>query len=213
MRIVFVLCVFFGLNGFSQISYDFSNSLPPDGENISAVSKIYFGLYSSEGVDIDYEMNEDGVFAISLIYNSMSRETIRESSKYSVKDGYLFGVTESDSIPCELQGEYYHFAIKFKEKIIGGASKNILTKVNKNTYIVNFEENGHYTPSLLQFKGKELNVQHFTYDEATTIFDAIALRTENPTAEMTYVTLEPTLEEWNAITQEEILAEKIVFIR
>lgn len=213
MRIVVVLFVVISLNGFSQVSYDFTNPLPPEGKILKTVSKSQFGIYSSNNVDIDYEFNKEGIYALSIIYNSISRETIRESSKYHVKDGYLFGVTLDDSIPCELQGEYYHFGVKFKEQIIGEQSKNILIKIKESTYALNFEENGHYTPSLIQFKGKELSIQHFTYEDSTSVFNEIALKTEVPSSQMTYITLEPTLTEWNAISRDEILGNKIVFTR
>jgi len=207
---VAVLITFFAK---SQLSYDFANPLPPEGKNITLVSKPQFGIYSSGQVDIDYEFNAQGVFAISIIFNSISRKTIRESSQFSLKDGFLFGVTGSDSIPCELQGEYYHFGIKFKEQIIGGTSKNILTRIDPSTYIINFEDKEHYTPSLLVFKGKKLSVQHFTYEDSTTFFDTISLRTEIPSTQLTYITLDPTLEEWNSLSFTEILGTKIEFER
>lgn len=197
----------------SQQSYDFAIPVPPNGKEITTISKSYFGNYSSKQVDVDYEFNKEGVWAIAFIYSTISRETIRESSKYRVKDGFLFGVHETDSIPCELQGEYYHFAVKYKEQIAGGTAKNILVKISESSYILNFEDNGHYTPSLFEFKGKSLNVQHFTYEEGSKLFDGILNRTETSTPQMNYILLEPTATEWNAIPQKDILGEKIIFGR
>lgn len=207
--LLFALCLTFFAK--SQISYDFANTLPPEGEKNATVLKTYFGTYSSDQVDIDYQFNKEGVFAISFIYNSMSRETIRESSIYSVKDGYLFGVTGVDSIPCELQGEFYHFAVMFKEQIVGGSAKNVLSKLNQTTYILNFEDNGHFTPSYLTFKGNELTIQHFSYEESTTLFDAIAEKSETPLGGMNYITLDPTKEEWLVIQQSDITGAKLLF--
>ena len=195
----------------SQISYDFANTLPPEGEKNTTVLKTFFGTYSSEQTDIDYQFTKEGVFAISFIYNTISRETIRESSIYSVKDGYLFGVTGADSLPCELQGEFYHFAIMIKEQIVGGAAKNVMSKLNQSTYILNFEDNGHFTPSYLTFKGNELSIQHFTYEDATTIFDVITDKAETTIGEMNYITLNPTKEEWIGMQQNDISGTKILF--
>ena len=199
--------------GKSQLSYDFAEPLPPEGKKVTTVSKPYFGNYSSDKVDIDYEFTVDGIYAISIIYNSISRETIRESSQYRVKDGFLFGVTETDSIPCVLQGDYYHFGVKFREQIAGENTRNVLSKLNENSYILNFEDNGHYTPSLFEFKGKELSIRHFTYEDSTELFNGISLKSEKPFNELTYVTLEPTLVEWNAIPSDSILGNKTVFTR
>lgn len=211
------LFIFFAIISFtlaySQQSYDFAKPLPPNGKEITTVSKPYFGSYSSKQVDVDYEFNQDGIWAIATIYNSISRETIRESSKYKVKDGFLFGVLETDSIPCELQGEYYHFAVKYKEQIVGGSAKNILVKLSESSYILNFENDGRYTPSLLEFKGKTLNMQHFTYEEDSKLFDGITNRIETSTPQMNYILLEPTSTEWDAISYKQILGDKIVFGR
>jgi hypothetical protein len=214
MKIIgFVAFILVAFSGKSQLSYDFAQPLPPEGKTVSAVSKPYFGNYSSDKVDIDYEFTAEGIFAVSIIYNSISRETIRESSQYRVKDGYLFGIAPEDSVPCYQQGEYYHFGLRFREQIIGGESKNVLTKLNETTYILNFEDNGHYTPSLIEFKGKELALRHFTYADSTELFDGITLKTEKPFNELTYVTLEPTLSEWKAIPRDEILGDRITFTR
>ena len=207
--LLFALCLTFFAK--SQISYDFANTLPPEGEKNTTVLKTFFGTYSSDQTDIDYQFNKEGVFAISFIYNSISRETIRESSIYSVKDGYLFGVNGVDSVPCELQGEFYHFAIMFKEQIVGGTAKNVLSKLNQSTYILNFEDNGHFTPSYLTFKGNEMIIQHFTYDDETTIFDEIADKSETTIGEMHYITLDPTKEEWLGMQQIDISGTKLLF--
>lgn len=214
MKYFFLLPIFFVLFfAHGQQSYDFAIPLPPDGKEVVTVAKSYFGQYSSKQVDVDYEFNKNGIWAIATIYSSISRETIRESSKYLVKDGFLFGVHETDSIPCELQGEFYHFAVKYKEQIIGGNSKNVLVKLSESSYILNFENEGHFTPSLLEFKNKVLSIQHFTYEENATIFDGITNRIEKSTPEMNYILLQPTLSEWNALAQNQILGEKIIFGR
>lgn len=197
----------------AQVSYDFSEALPPEGKSVISVSKPYYGSYNSKQVDVDYEIKKDGIWAVATIYSSISRETIRESSKYKVKNDFLFGITEEDSIPCVLQGEFYHFALKYKEQIAGGDSKNVLVKLSETSYILNFETDGHYTPSLFEFKGKVLNVQHFTYEENTKIFDGISNKTEKSSAQMNYVLLEPTLSEWKSISQNQLFGNKILFNR
>lgn len=207
------LVLFYITTCYSQKSYDFALPVPPEGKEVVTVSKSQFGSYSSEQVDVDYEINKEGIWAVATIYSSISRETIRESSKYKVKDDFLFGVHETDSIPCVLQGEFYHFAVKYKEQITGGESKNILVKISESSYILNFENEGHYTPSLFEFKGRTLNVQHFTYEDDSQIFESITNRIENPTTQMNYILLQPTISEWNLIAQNQIFGEKITFVR
>lgn len=200
-------------SSFAQVSYDFSITLPPYASVISTVPKSFYGIYSSEFADIDYEFSDKGIFAISTIYNQISRETVRESSKYRVENGWLFGVQVDDSIPCILEGEYYVFGIKYREQIIGGTSNNKCTALSSTAYLVNFEDNGKYTPSLFEFKGKTLVVSHFTYDNNSKLFDGIATQTTVSTAQMNYVSLSPTLEEWNKISIQSILSAPILFTK
>jgi hypothetical protein len=63
----------------------------------------------------------------------------------------------------------------------------------------------------LTFKGNELSIQHFTYEESTTIFNSIAEKSDNTVGEMNYITLNPTKEEWLGIQQIDISGTKILF--
>ncbi len=213
-RFLFILLfICFSNNLKGQVSYDFAVPLPPSGQEAITVAQPYFGIYSSDQADMDYEFNAQGVFAVSLIFSSISRETIRESSTYRVSNGWLFGIKPNDSIPCELQGEYYHFAIKQKEQLIGNEdSENVLMKISDRTYILNFAENGNYTPSIFEFKGSELHIRHFTYEDETT-FPMIAEQLEHASTEMKSVTLRPTKEEWEKLPIESITGQRLIFNR
>ena len=215
MRIVLLLSLLFQLveTSYGQYSYDFGTPLPPEGIKSTSVSKQYFGIYSNNEIDIDYEFSTTGVFAISTIYSTISREAIRESSKYRVENDFLFGVKENDSIPCILEGELYYFGIKNREQIVGGDSKNVLSKISETAYILNFEDKGHFTPSLFEFNKKELSIRHFTYEGSANTFVGINLRLEKPAADYISVTLNPTISEWNAISFNSILGENSVFKR
>jgi hypothetical protein len=197
----------------AQTSYDFSITLPPNSPEISAVPKSFYGVYSSDSADIDYEFSAKGVFAISTIYNQISRETVRESSKYRVENGYIFGVQKDDSIPCVLEGEYYVFGIKNREQIIGGTAQHKLVQLTPNSFIVNFKENGTFTPSLFEFKGKTLSVRHFTYESEATVFDGIASKKTAASSQMNTISLSPTLEEWNKIPLASIMTSPTLFKR
>ncbi len=205
--------VFLTLSCVAQTSYDFSNTLPPNAPEISTVQKTFFGVYSSDSADIDYEFSAKGVFAISTIYNRISRETVRESSKYRVENGYLFGVQKDDSIPCILEGDSYVFGIKYKEQIIGGTAQHKLVQLTTNSFIINFKENETYTPSLFEFKGKTLSVRHFTYESEATVFDGITSRKSAASSQMNTISLNPTLEEWNKIPLTSIMTSPTVFKR
>lgn len=208
----FCISVFFYLS--AQVSYDFAIPLPPSGQEVNSVASLYFGIYSSDETDMDYEFNENGITARSIVFNSISRAAIRESSTYRVTNGWLHGVKNNDSVPCELQGEFYHFALLQREQLIGNEdSKNILMRISDRTYILNFEENGHYTPSIFEFKGSELHVRHFSYEDGTSCFSVIAEQLEHPGSELSFITLRPTQEEWQKIPIEAITGRRFIFNR
>ena len=197
----------FIFKGITQVSYDFAIPLPPEGKVVNAISDRYFGLYSSVRTNVNYEFNAEGVYVVSLNFNSISRTLIRESSTYRVSNGWLHGVLKNDSIPCELEGEYYHFAVKNRVLLNGENSAHVLTKLNERTYMLNFEDAGHFTPSIFEFKGSELHVSHFNYEDGTHLFDVISEQRERKEGNLTSVTLLPTKNEWKRLSLEAILGE------
>jgi hypothetical protein len=215
MRIIQLLSLFFLLieTSYGQYSYDFAIPLPPGGLKSANVSKEYYGIYSNDEIDTDYEFSAAGLFANSTIYSSISREAVRESSKYRVENNFLFGVKEYDSIPCILEDEFYYFGIKYREQIVGGDTKNILFKISETAYLLNFEDKGHFTPSLFEFNKNQLSIRHFTYEESADPFKGILHRTENQSSDYISITLEPTLAEWELISLDSVLGEKSFFER
>jgi hypothetical protein len=190
---------------FGQISYDFSIPLPPSQEAIQTVNENYFGTYSTEEGESVYEINTLGIWIISTVYNSISKETVRESSQYTVRDGFLFGVLKNDSIPCVLDNDRYYFGIKNKELMVGNQTNNKLKKINNNKYIINFIENDKFVPILIVFKGKTLTVHQFDYDSSTEIFNVFELFEHHKTEKMEYVTLTPNVKEWRKFDYEKLI--------
>jgi len=193
---------------FGQISYDFSIPLPPSQEAIQTVDENYFGTYSTEEGESVYEINTLGIWIISTVYNSISKETVRESSQYTVRNGFLFGVLKNDSIPCVLDNDRYYFGIKNKELMVGNQTENKLKKISNNKYIINFIENDKFVPILIVFKGKTLTVHQFDYDSSTEIFNAFELFERHKTDQMEYVTLTPNVKEWRKFDYEKLIFDK-----
>lgn len=198
---------------FGQQSFNFSVAQPTEKNNVIAVESNYYGVYKSDSIDTYYEFNKDGVWAVSTIYSAISRETIRESSKYAVRNGYLFGVVENDSIPCFLDGEKYHFGILHKEQIIGDKSKHEMKKMNNSTYMVNFFENGTFTPSEFSFKGHNLIIRHFDYENSTNQFEAIKIQNTTNELGLKVITLTPSAKEWSKIEKAGIFGKALTFIK
>lgn len=194
--IIYVLLFFQVFFSFAQLnSYEFKNILPPEGKEVDHVDTKYFGAYEQVDEKVSYCFEVDGVYAESILYLSISKETIRESSTYDVRNNYLFGVKENDSIPCILEDEIYYYGLKDKIKIAGSGTNNKIVQASSSVYFINYFDNGTYTPSMLSFKGQNLIIQHFDYENETAIFDAIAEKEHINHR----VILNPTLEEWRSI--------------
>jgi hypothetical protein len=206
---IFLFPSFFG---FSQFSYDFSEALPTTEKNILMVSESEFGTYEGENGETVYEFNSEGVFIVSTVFSSISKETIRESSKYVVRNGFMFGVVANDSVPCVLDEDRYHFGVKNKEQIIGGTSKNILKKLNSNSYILNYSENGGFTPSLLLFNANGFTIQYFDYETGTKMFSVIKDQKTVNKEGMNYITLSPSKKEWQSLDKNILFGTKINYL-
>ena len=185
-----------------QKSYYFSDPVPSEELIVQNVDAKYFGLYTTT-TGRAYEFSEVGIHAISTSVSSMSRETIRESSKYSVRNGFIHGVVLNDSIPCVLEGENYFFGVKNRDLLVGVGSSNVLTK-SGGSYYINVKDEGVFFPMKLDFAKKSLQIKYFDYDFETTIFDGISEKKSIPSEYNEMIILQPTKEEFSAISSEEI---------
>lgn len=199
-NIIFLLFISISFISFTQESYDFSSAIPIGENVIQTVDEKYFGIYSADNNETFYEFNADGVWIISTIFSAISRETIRESSKYTVRNGYIFGIVADDSLPCVLEGELYHFGMRNKDQLIGPNSSHVLKQINSTTFIISFSENGGYTPSIFSFLGNKLSVQHFDYEMGTNLFSTIKNQTSKTVNGLNFIQLSPTLAEWKQIS-------------
>jgi len=209
--LLFSTCVILS-SAFSQISYDFAIPVPPKSKEVKVVNANYFGTYTSENSQFTYEFNETGIYVISINVNSISKETVRESTKYTVKNNFIFGVKENDSIPCVLENDNYYFGIKNRDKIAGYGSNNVLLELKMNQFVVNFHENGNYIPMFFSFDSAGLIIEQFDYDSNTLAFSNIKEQT-SVTKDIEFVTLEPTNAEWKKLNIEEFKSSPLMYQR
>ena len=211
-KYLFLFCFFSVFSVSAQISYDFAQAIPPSGTKVFSVSQNYFGTYAHSTSPVKYEVSKEGIFIISTNITSISRETIRESSKYMVRNNHIFGVHAEDSIPCVLEGDNYYFGVKSRDQVAGGNSKNILMQQSVNEYVINFYENGHYVPMFLTFTAQGMSRVQFDYDSDTKAFRKIDDRT-SVQKDIEFVTLNPTAEEWEKIKWKELISQPLLFTK
>jgi hypothetical protein len=212
MKIFSFVVLFFSIFfSTAQDSYEFESTLPPDAKVVEVIDIRYVGQYKNEKTGTIFQFDLEGIKMISTIYSFISRDQIRESSKYQVRNGYLFGVVQNDSIPCYLEDDKYYFGIKRTEVLVGKGSENKLTKIDDRHYVINFKEENGYTPSLLTLKSNKILIQHFTYPSQTVIFDTIKSRkTKESKNNKTHI-LTPTSKEWKELNKDLIFDDAMVY--
>lgn len=213
MKIVSIcLLVASSFFGFGQVSYEFGESVPPNGALVQSIGSLYTGNYLSSNSKITYIIEGDRITTTSALMNRISRATIRETSEIQVRNGYIFGVENNDSVPCILDGEYYYFGVRSGEDLYGLGTGSELYELGNGRFILNKTEHGRYIPMLIEFKGKELRIRDFDYDWETTVFDNIQKTLEISKPIFTKV-LFPTAEEWKMLNVEELFGEPTIYKR
>ena len=193
--LIFTFC------SIGQKSYYFSEPSPINGKDQSTIDKKWHGTYAVNKGNYVYEVNEEGISVVSTTISSISREEIRESSTYDVRDKYIFGVVENDSLPCVLENDRYFFGIRNTENILGPGSKNKLRPSGRvpNEFILNVYENGYYMPSTIIFESKKISISQLDYDYETTVFDFISDRKSVQGQNIEIIILKPNADEFRSL--------------
>lgn len=145
---------------FGQKLIQFADPLPFGSVSKTSTDPKFFGRYKSSDLSTTYIVDESGIYILSLVVASVTREQVRENAKLRVSGDYLHGIKENDSVPCVLEGENYYYGVTQKLPIAGEGSLNTLTQVNASTYVINFHEGDYFEPSLVVFSGNKMTIVH-----------------------------------------------------
>jgi len=213
MKIVgLIASLLVGFISSAQNSYYFSAPLSVTETNNVRISPKYFGTYSSLDQPSQYEVSAKGIILVSTNISSISRETVRESSKYTVRNGFILGVLKNDSIPCILKDDYYFFGVQNKEIIVGHGSKNILTQIDDfGNYIINNFEKGTYIPMKITFNNSQFSISYFDYETDTKSFKFINEQTSAPSENLNVVVLSPSEKETKRLFKNNLFGDSKIF--
>jgi hypothetical protein len=207
----FLIVLFLVQQLIGQKSYYFSEPLPSVSQKTQTIAQLWHGTYSTPSVGRKYMVNDEGIYIISTTISFISRETLRESSKYEVRNDYLFGVKENDSIPCFLDDDKYYFGIRNLDLIFGEGSQNVLTRITDSEYILNVYENGFFIPSLIKFEHGKMNISFFDYETDTSVFDFIEAKDIKPSEYNELIVLTPNKSEFDQLNKLGIFKSSEVF--
>lgn len=214
MKKVSIIIYLFSVGfAFSQNSYYFSNPLPTEEKKVSSVDVKWFGTYDDGATGISYQFSVDGITIVSTQISSISRELVRESSKYSVKGDFLHGVLENDSVPCILENDLYYFGIRNRDAVVYKNSMTQLTRISETEYIINFYENGNYSPVKLSFSNGKMTVCDFDYDPSERSFNFIETQSESNSGQQSIIVLSPSQLEFDQLNSARYFVERSSFSR
>lgn len=152
---------------------------------------------AGDGLVID----ETGMYIGKNKLLSISRTEIRENSKYTIRNGYLFGVVKDDSVRVALEDDRYYFLLPSKTYLYekNNAGFTLYEGKTKQEYIIfTKEENQMYSVLYVQCTTKtvllgELDLENDAFDPRTIKDISVVLK--NP---ITY-RANPNESEWDKL--------------
>ncbi|MCG8576121.1 MAG: hypothetical protein MI810_14620 [Flavobacteriales bacterium] len=145
-------------------------------------------------------IDETGIYIEKNRILNISREEVRENSKYIVKNGYLHGVLEDDSVQVALDGEMYYFLLPVKSYLfeVGNSEHKIYSTGKMGQFLVLSPDENHYSALLFQLNPGEVLVQDL--DLWCDGFQPNSIRgTKTEKDEIPTFILNPTKDQWNSI--------------
>ncbi len=214
MKIVgFIASLLVSFLSIGQQSYYFSAPVPSEQAIVNTVEQNLFGEYSSDIATRIYEVSAEGIYIVTTSVSSISRELIRESSQYDVRNNMLYGLLDKDSVPCVLKGELYYFGVRNRDVLIGATSLNKLTKISTSEYIINYSEDGLFVPARMSFLGNVLTIEELTYENDTRLFNRVSNKETIPNEFFELIVLSPTPEEFAKLMKKGLFADGKTYVR
>lgn len=206
--LIFVFCFPFS-EIQAQNSYEFGVLLPIEGVETASTSPNFFGVYGNDS-QIEYEVNEQGIFIHTLNIQMISKETIRETGKYFVRNEHIFGVTK-DSIPCVFQDDNYYFGVRNTIQLSGLNTENKLINNGDQSYILNFKSENGYVPALIEIKNNQFSIAYFDYDSEGKVFKKVKEKQTIKANNLDITILMPTLREWQKLSAKQLFGTAQVY--
>lgn len=177
---------------------------------VNAVSSSYFKKYQLENTDdnqLRFAAGEYLFVDASGIYFEknkllfITREQVREEGKYEVRDGYIFGVHETDSFPTALEGEKYYFLLPSTTYLYNMKSgpSSLFEGLNQGEYLITTpEENGYLSAIYLRFSSGKVDIRELLFGDDLCTLNLVKEQEVIAGAFNTYI-LTPTLDEWKKL--------------
>ncbi len=209
--LMMAISVSFAQDDEGVYSLYFSVPLVDGNKELTTIKPIFYGSYGLQTTEENalrsaagdvLQVDETGVYLEKNKLLSISKAEVRENSAYTVKNGYLFGVVEGDSVMTAFQDDAYYFLIPSKTYLyaVNNTDFKLFEGLNSQQLVVFTKEKNenYYTTLVVQFNAgaielKELDLNHPFYDARKVADQKIKQKGMS-----TYV-VNPTAAEWQKI--------------
>lgn len=214
MKTILILSyTFITIFAFAQSSYSFKQPLPPNAKIAENLSEELYGRYISYQKDYSIIVSERGLFIERKMKAEISQDELEELTYLEIKDGLLFGAQGDIGIPYSRTGDIISYTVTSKRPLFEFRSSDVLSQLSKNLFIINFNENGSYSPTLLSIYNGQLGLQHFDYSENTTIFKEVNTKEVTHTGNLYEIVMNPDIEEFRTIDLTEMFGKQLTFVK
>ncbi len=148
-------------------------------------------------------IDETGIYKEKNSIMTIPKAEIRENSTYTVRNGYLFGVVENDSLPCTLDGEHYLFLKPSKTYLfdpLNPTSKLFKLSDSDDYLLLSKEANGHYSGMMFSFAGSGLDLKEVNLSCAAPVIKSIRKKREEKGEIPTWF-ISPDKGEWTELVE------------
>lgn len=208
--LIFIVLPLFGAEGEENYSVYFDLNSNPGTKQLMSIPDRYHNTYSisvqsendlREAAGDDLIVDASGVYVEKNKLLSISREEIRENSQYTLKDGYLHGVIENDSVPVALEGESYYFLIPKKTYLYNSQSNDVVLYQglsSRDFLIMSREDNGYFSCLYITFTEGKVQLKELDFDQTEFDYRKVSGKKVVENNLPTYI-LNPKKKEWEEI--------------
>ena len=125
-----------GANAQDTLVY-FDRSFPK--EELTSFPEYWQGVYTNER-GVSWEVSAKAISSVSRLYLSYTRDELLNRRGYTIRNGYLFGFVEEDSIPVYESNDTVYFAYSHRKELFALKGKQaVLTQDGQTLYY--YQEN------------------------------------------------------------------------
>lgn len=170
VKILFI-ALFIGQSVFSWAQKDttilFQNSQPLGLKEVSKIDKSLYGMYKDTANDTWLQISMRGFYKTATMFMQMPKTEVDENDQYWVKEGWIYGITKSDSLPCELENDTYYFGIPRKSELFSFNGEYSLKQLDAQTYILNTKLYADSSYQISKIYIENNTVELYSFDQFT----------------------------------------------